>query len=337
MTDSRGSGEAQTVLGARPVSELGSTLMHEHLNSLVPGNWLGGGREVDQAEVAVRALEPARDRGIRTVVDVTTVGAGLGRDVGVLARIAEALGINVVASSAFYKDPLLPEWVVEADVEELTSFHVREAREGIDGTDIKAGILGEVGSSLHRITPDEEKCLRAIARAHQVTGLPISTHCTLGTMALEQIDLFREEGVDLERVVIGHLDLAAADLDYLLAVLETGVTIAFDTIGKQWFDYVVREPVERGEGELVKWTYCRPDRVRIEALRSLVERGHADRIVLSLDLTGRETYLNGDTIGEFGYSYLYDSFLPALQGAGVSESDIDRMLIRNPARILAVE
>jgi phosphotriesterase-related protein len=240
----------------------------------------------------------------------------------------------VVAPSAFYKDPWLPAWVIVAGIDELTAFHVREAREGIDGTDIKAGVYGEVGSSLHRITPNEEKCLRAVARAHRETGLPISTHCTLGTMAQEQIALFQDEGVDLARVVIGHLDLAT-DIDYLFAVLATGVNIAFDTIGKQWFDYMVPDPRERGEGELVKWTYCRSDEARLDMMTRLVERGHGPQIVLSLDLLGRETYINEDTIGEHGYSYLHGSFLPSLLERGVSQEEVDRMLLSNPARILA--
>jgi phosphotriesterase-related protein len=327
---------AQTVLGPVDVGDLGATLVHEHLSSLLPGNWLAGGRTVDRAEVAARALAPARDFGIHTVVDVTPVstGPGLSRDVRLMQRVAELLDINVIAPSAFYKDPWLPSWAIAAEIDELTAFHVREAREGIDGTDVRAGILGEVGSSLHRITPNEEKCLRAAARAHLETGLPISTHCTLGTMAPEQIALFQEEGVDLARVIIGHMDLAT-DIDYLLGVLATGVNIAFDTIGKQWFDYVVPDPPERGEGEMVKWTYCRLDETRLATLTRLVERGHGPQIVLSMDLTGSETYLNGETIGEHGYSYLHGSFLPSLEERGVSQEEIARMLVQNPARILA--
>lgn len=330
-------GMTQTVRGAVAAGRLGPALMHEHLNSLLPGNWLAGGNNVDRVEVAARALTPARAYGITTVVDVTPISTSgaLGRDVRVLAGISEALGLHVVAPSAFYKDPWLPEWVIEAGIDDLVAFHVREAREGIDGTDIKAGIYGEVGSSLRRITPNEQKCLRAVARAHRETGLPISTHCTLGTMASEQMALFREEGVDLERVILGHLDLAP-DIEYLLPALASGATIAFDTIGKQWFDYVVPNPPEGGEGETVKWTYCRRDEARLDHLTNLLRRGYASQIVLSLDLTGYETYLNPDTIGDFGYSYLHQSFLPLLKERGVGQDEVDQMLVRNPARILGV-
>lgn len=327
----------QTVRGPVAPGELGGTLMHEHLTALLPGSWLSGGERDDRVQTAERALRRLGDFGIGTVVDLTTIEgrSSARRDVAALRAISERTGLHVVAASAFYKDPYLPRWVQEAAVDQLVELHVREARDGIDDTDIRAGIYGEVGSSLHQITPTEEKCLRAVARAHHTTGLAISTHCTLGTMALEQIAIFREEGVDLARVVIGHLDLKP-EAEYLDAVLATGVTIGFDTIGKEWFDYVVPGSEGEGEGEFVKWAYHRPDARRLDALTRLIQRGHADQIILSLDLTGYETYLNRDTIGTWGYSYLHERFLPALRERGAFEDDIAQMMVSNPARILSI-
>jgi phosphotriesterase-related protein len=328
---------AQTVRGPIDPARIGGTLMHEHLRALQPGKWASGGTCDGTVEAAERALVRLPEFGIRTIVDLTTVEgrAGSGRDVMSLRDISERSGFHIVAASAFYKDPYYPAWVLDADIDALADFHVREAREGIDGTDIKAGLYGEVGSSLHRITANEEKAFRAIARAHRTTGLAISTHCTLGTMALEQIAIFKDEGVDLERVVIGHLDLFP-DPEYLAAVLASGVTIGFDTIGKEWFDYTVPNSEGAGEGAYVKWAYYRGDEQRLHALDWLVQHGYARQVILSLDLTGYETYLNRSTIGAWGYSYLHHKFLPALHARGVSDDAIHQMMMANPKRILSI-
>jgi predicted metal-dependent phosphotriesterase family hydrolase len=326
-------GLVQTVCGPIDRTRLGATLMHEHLGALQPGGWASGGA----AEAAERALVRLSEFGIQTIVDLTTAEgrAGSGRDVLSLRDLSERSNFHIVAASAFYKDPYYPDWVLDADTDTLADFHVREAREGIDGTNIRAGMYGEVGSSLHRITPNEEKAFRAIARAHRTTGLAISTHCTLGTMALEQIAIFKDEGVELDRVVIGHLDLAP-DLSYLAAVLASGVTIGFDTIGKEWFDYTVPNSEGAGEGAYVKWTYYRGDEQRLDALSWLVQKGYASQIILSLDLSGYETYLNRSTIGTWGYAYIHQIFLPALRARGVSDDAIQQMMRGNPTRILSV-
>ncbi|HEX6509663.1 MAG TPA: aryldialkylphosphatase [Chloroflexota bacterium] len=331
-------GHVETVCGPVDPAQLGSTLMHEHLLALQPGRWMSGGRQDDRVEAAERALDRLPELGVRSVVDLTTIegSSASGRDVTALRVISERTGLHVVAASAFYKDPYYPGWVVQADIDELAEFHRREARAGIDGSKAKAGIYGEVGSSLHRITPNEEKAFRAIARAHRDTGLAISTHCTLGTMALEQIAILAEEGADLERVIIGHLDLSP-DPIYLEAVLSSGVTIGFDTIGKEWFDYRVPDSEGEGEGSYVKWAYHRPDERRLYALAWLVQHGYTGQVILSLDLTGYETYLNHSTIGTWGYSYLQDVFLPALRERGVSDDAIHRMTVENPERILTID
>ena len=198
-----------------------------------------------------------------------------------------------------------------------------------------AGIFGEIGTSLDTITPAEELCLRAAVRAHVRTGLAISTHCTLGTMAREQVEIITAEGADLDRVVIGHLDLAP-DVDVLVDVLATGVTVAFDTFGKEWFDYQVPGSEGQGGGAFVKWAYHRPDSARLAALIELLDRGYAGQIVLSSDISGREAYLNPGTHGQHGYNFIHAVVLPALRTAGVGEDAIHQMIVSNPARILTV-
>jgi predicted metal-dependent phosphotriesterase family hydrolase len=319
----------QTVGGPVAPEDLGPTLMHEHVLSLAPPRFFSGGRRDDAADLAERALGGLRDHGIGAVVNLTgRAQAAAGPDLETLRTVADQTGLAIVVGVSLYKEPF-PVWVAAAGIDELAERFVAMAEA------VGAGIFGEVGTGLDVITPDEEKSLRAAARAHLRTGLPISTHCTLGTMALEQVAILREEGADLSRTVIGHLDLKP-DVDGIEAVLRTGATVAFDTFGKEWFDYEVPNSQGQGAGEFVKWAYHRSDRDRLAALVELLRRGWEAQLVVSSDISGREAYLNPDTHGRHGYAFIVERVLPALRTAGVVETAIRTMLVDNPARILAL-
>jgi phosphotriesterase-related protein len=340
----------QTVLGPVDPDRLGRVLHHEHLLSLTPGPWLSGGRsgtadwreqfDREQVEVAVRALGRLRELGIDTVVDLSPYGVvgrdGTGTNVILLQEISRRTGMHIVAGTAVYLEAFSPEWTVTATLGQMTQRFISDARHGIGGGPVRAGILGEQATSLGRITPHEEKCLRAAARAHLATGLALVTHTTHGTMALEQIDILTEEGVDLRRVVIGHMD-THPDTDYVRRVLDRGVNVAFDTIGKQYWDFRV-EPArpDQPDGEFVKNAYLRSDHTRAERVARLVREGYTGQLLLSHDLTGEEVYLNPATHGQWGYAYLSSSFYGQLTELGVGEGDLDTMLARNPVGLLSL-
>ncbi len=347
----------RTVLGPVAPERLGRVLHHEHLLSLTPGPWLSGGRpadgpgaqpstprdplrDEDRAERAVGALSGLAALGFGTVVDLSPYGVvgrdADGADVDLLQEVSRRSGLHVVAGTAVYLEALSPAWARRASLAEMTERFVRDATEGIGGTGVRAGVLGEQATGLGEITAHEEKCLRAAARASRQTGLALVTHTTHGTMALEQIDLLLEEGVDLDRVVVGHMD-THPDTGYVLEVAARGVTVAFDTIGKQSWDFRVEpEPAAPPDGEFGKRAYRRSDRVRAERIAALVRAGYADRVLLSHDLTGEEVSLNPGTHGQWGYSYLGTAFAALLTEHGVSPAELDRMLRDNPARLLAV-
>lgn len=319
--------QIQTVAGPVAPETLGATLMHEHVLSLSPGRLFSGGRWDDAVELAERALGGLGDHGVGALVDLTGRSrVATGPDVAALQAIARRTGLAVVVGVGLYKAPF-PDWITAATVDEVADRFVELA------TAAGAGIFGEVGTSLDTITSDERKCLRAAARAHLRTGLAISTHCTLGTMAAEQVAILAEEGADLARTVIGHLDLRPA-VDAIETVLRTGVTVAFDTFGKEWFDYSVPGSRSPGGGD-VKWAYRRSDADRVTALVELLRRGWEHQLVMSSDISGREAYLNPDTHGRHGYAFIHERVLPALRDAGVGEPAIRAMLVDNPARILA--
>lgn len=321
----------QTVSGPVGPDELGAVLMHEHVESVALPGFHSGGEE-DADDLARRALAGLPDRGFGTLVDLTGRSRAVGgHDLTTLRRVSSRLPLHVVVGFAYYKDPGL-EASGEGDLDRLTAVYIDQAR-GVAGA--QAGIYGEVGTSLDEITPAEELHLRAAARAHVATGLAVSTHCTLGTMALEQVAILEAEGADPGRVVVGHLDLRP-DVAYLEKVLATGVNIGFDTFGKEWFDYRVPGSEEAGPGAFVKWAFHRPDEDRLAALAELCRRGHDDRIVLSCDISGAEAWLNPTTHGRHGYSYLPDVVLPRLRQLGVTDTSLRRMTIENPARVLTV-
>lgn len=327
----------QTVLGRVPPEELGRVLFHEHLLSLLPGGWLSGGGRDDRADVAVRALTPIKEWGFGAVIDQTPYGI-LGRHAEartaeVLREISERTGLHIVVGSAIYLEPYSPEWALGADVDEMTERFVDDAQDTSRG--VAAGIYGEQATGLGEITPHEEKCLRAVARAHRRTGLAISTHTTHGTMGLEQLEILADEGADFDRVVIGHMDIQP-DPDYVRRVLASGASVAFDTIGKQFWDFVVGPPSEVPEGEYPKRAYFRSDAGRADLIAALVAEGHAARILLAQDLTGAELHFNAATHGERGYAYLGAVFADMLRDRGVGEADLEQMLAINPTRLLTV-
>lgn len=322
----------ETVTGPIRADLLGETLMHEHIELVAPPGFYSGGDDTDVEDLAQRATACLGDLGVGTVVDLTGRGrVTAGHDLTRLRRIASRLPIHVVVGFSFYKDPWL-EMAGEVDVDRLVRIYIDQARTGSGG--VRAGIFGEVGTGLDEITPREELHLRAAARAHSETGVGISTHCTLGTMAVEQAEILASEGADMSRIVLGHLDLRP-DVTYLEKVLATGATLGFDTFGKEWFDYRVPDSDDQGQGAFVKWSYHRPDDDRVAALAELCARGHDDQIVLSTDMSGAEAWLNPATHGRHGYSYLHRVVLHRLSEAGVTDDSLRRMLVDNPARILA--
>lgn len=298
----------ETLLGK--TDELGRVLMHEHLTIDLSKEKDDDDANLSDDEAMIEDLKALKAAGIDTICDVTNVG--MGRDVGRMAVIAEKSGVNVLPSTGFYKMPYLPNMVYEKSVRELSSFMIKEIVKGIDGTGVKAVIIGEIGTSRDGFADEEKKVFLAAARAHAQTGAPITTHTTLGKYGLEQVALLKNNGVDMEKVVIGHLDLNP-NMDYYLRILENGCYIGFDTIGKNKYQ---------------------PDSTRADCLYQLVRKGYGKRIVLSLDIT-RKSHLK--KYGGYGHSYIAESFIPMLLDKGISQKDIDMMLIENPKRLFEIK
>lgn len=296
-----------TVTGKINGEDLGNTYIHEHLYLDLSGVKNDDDTRLDDVKGVIAELQNSE---LDSLVEVTNLG--MGRNVETLRYISEQTGVNVIASTGFYKEPFLPEAIYNLDVEEMANILIGEITEGIGETGIKAHVIGEVGTSKNEIRPMELKVLQAGIRAHLETGHPIFTHTTLGTMALEQLDLFATHHVDPGKILIGHMDLNC-DRDYHLKVADRGCYLGFDTIGKLRYER---------------------DEVRIEHIKYLIARGHLGQIVLSQDMT-RKSHLK--KCGGIGYNYLYEVFLPQAREQGISEEQLRQMLVDNPRRLLAVE
>ncbi|WP_297568886.1 phosphotriesterase [uncultured Faecalibaculum sp.] len=277
------------------------TMMHEHMHMDLSRIKQDPDTCLDCHDQTLKELRQLREAGITRILDVTNIG--MGRDLDLLRRLEAESGVTIVRSTGFYKDPFIPAEWQDATAEEMAATMVRDIQEG------NAAVIGEVGTSRNEWTDNEQKLFDAALLAHQATGAPIYTHTTLGTLALEQAKFLTEHGADPKKVIIGHVDLAG-DLDTIRQVLDTGVTVGFDTVGK---------------------TNYLPDETRVKMLRQLEQEGRTDQIVLSMDITRRSQL--ADVAGP-GYRYLMDGFVPMLLAAGMQEETIRQMLETNPDRIL---
>jgi predicted metal-dependent phosphotriesterase family hydrolase len=323
----------RTLTGDIDPREMGFTYSHEHL-VCTPPYWQERGEDdllLDDKEKSKKDVLDFKRHGGQTIVDATAVDYG--RHVEEVKAIAEETGIHVIGTAGFNKSFLwsakIPEhlkrvigryetfhqWIDEASVHQLTEFVIREVEEGLEGTPYKGGQV-KFGTGYNRITPLEVKTIRAVARAHHETKAPIHSHTESGTMALEQIEILREEGVDLSFVSFGHMD-RNPDPYYHEQVARTGAYLSFDGIAK------------------IKYG---PESMRIDCILSLVEKGYEDQILISGD-TARKSYYKHYDHG-LGLGYIIAKWVPRLvdeaNRRGLDgERLVRKFFIENPTRCFA--
>ncbi|HJP70125.1 MAG TPA: phosphotriesterase-related protein, partial [Candidatus Limnocylindria bacterium] len=227
-----------------------------------------------------------------------------------------ATRLQVVMGTGWYREAYYPpEALIDRrSVDDLAAEMVAEFEDGVAGSGVRPGIIGEIGTDKPWVSAQEERVHRAAARAARQTGMAISTHAVMSPVGLAQLRIFGEEGVDPSRVVIGHAD-SYPDLDHYLAILDAGANLSFDFLGQRFASEEAMEPR------------------LIELLVELLERGYADQLLLSQDVC-HNAQLKAN--GGFGYVYLQQHFLPKLRTAAVGEGEIERMTVANPRRILTI-
>jgi phosphotriesterase-related protein len=312
----------ETVRGPVQLSELGPTLMHEHVFVLDPEALINYSHvwgpsywdeEIRVAD-AVEKLSRLRNGGIHTIVDPTALG--LGRNIPRIQRINAEVDLHIVVATGVYAFLELPSFLAYRSDDAIVELFVRELREEIDDTGVKAAFL-KCAVEEHGIIGDVPRILAAVAAASVETGAPVMVHTNAsaktGLLALEALT---SAGVDPRRIVIAHAG-DSNDLPYLRAIADTGAALGCDRFNIEHFN---------------------PDARRIETLVTLVAEGYAGQVHLGHDggcfydfMIGNPFFVNEKP----DYLHISTRVLPALLGAGVTQAQIDQMLVENPQRFFA--
>lgn len=354
--------KVRTVLGDIDSTELGVTMTHEHclvdlrnwfvepteasrradIDRPIEMSMLGELRRrqmsttktnllLSDEKVAVDELEHYTGLGGGSIVDLSCIG--IGRDPVALQRISRKTGLNIVMGTGFYVEGAHPDMVRNASIDDLAQIMIDDIEIGTGPYRVKAGVIGEVGISgvkkgdgttkTSAITPDEEKSLRASARAALATGVAVSVHTDVRPprAAPIAIDILADEGLPVNRMIIGHLD-QVHDLDYSMAVAERGAYVQYDAWGREYY----RE--EWGYGIVMGQDIWRADFVK-----HLVDAGHGEQLLFAQDVCFKSDLR---TYGGYGYGHILKSIVPMLEAKGVTPEAIRTILVDNPARALAL-
>lgn len=341
-------GIVRTVLGDVPASSIGRTLIHEHLVASLAAYWvpdfvpdlamrrvsletLHGVRAhafsvrdnlvLDDLDNAVREMDALRLAGGSTVVEVTSLG--IGRDVRALAAISRRSGINVVAGCGYYIGLTHPVGLADRTEGSLAAEMRAEIVDGIGGTGIRAGVLGELGVGSYPMIPAERKVLRAAVRVQRETGAGMIVHPAPGApeSVFEIIGVLSRAGARMDKVVISHLEERFRDdwRTYRRAA-SAGVRFGFDTFGREIY-YDGRRKQHPSDTQ------------RIDIVRHLLDMGLGDRIALAQDVCLKHELA---AFGGQGYAHVLTNIAPRMRDAGIPEEAIERMFVATPAAILAM-
>ena len=350
-------GMAMTVMGPVASESLGVTLMHEHL--FLGGGSRGPGPGTPATEVAiwgqpltlerlhlardgvsfkdlalndealaVREAQAFRSAGGRTMVDTTNIG--MGRDPLGLRRVSTVTGLNIVMGCGWYTPVSHPRDMDARTAESLAAEMVRDLTAGVGDTGIRAGIIGELGINGDPLSANELKIVTAAAWASRETGAAISLHYGgLWRERLQVADLLAREGADLSRVIFGHSDSYAADVPFVLELLSMGVCVEFDLLGRPGAP-IARSPGVPGSNP---WGPQATDILVAEAVPQLIDAGYGDRLLLAQDV-GWTIWLRGN--GGNGYVFVLEKVLPELRRHGVTESQLQTIMVETPRRLLTL-
>jgi phosphotriesterase-related protein len=298
----------QTVRGPIEPQALGRTLLHEHIFCdfyRVTGKL---NELLNDENLAAEELRYLVQAGGTALVECST--PDMGRHPEALRRVSEQTGLHIIMGTGWYRQPYYPAAIDRSTTNALARQMIHELMTGVEGTDIRAGIIGEIGVNLDYATAQEERVLRAAARAQKATGAPLTTHASMYPVGLVQLEILADEGVDFSKVIIGHCD-TYLDQAYHLEILKARAYVQFDTVGR---------------------VHMNPDERRADALVSLLRLGWGEQLLLSSDRCYRSDLR---AFGGVGYDVVFIRFFDMLRERGVSDETLALMTVENPRRVLA--
>jgi len=302
-----------TVRGPVDPGDLGVTLMHEHvLVDFVGADKVS--RDRYDADEVFRAALPhllaVRAKGCRTLVECTP--AWLGRDPALLQRLSTASRLHIVTNTGYYgaaEDKFVPAHAYTETADQLAARWTAEFRDGIEGTGIRPGLL-KIGVDKGALSAIDRKLIVAAARCHRQTGLRIGVHTGDGAAALDILETLKAEGVAPEAYLWIHAQ-NESDRSIHVKAAEAGAWVEFDGVGPQSLDG------------------------HVQAVTDMIRRGHLGRLLVSQDAGWYHVGEPGGGVYR-GYTYLFETFLPALRLKGATEAQIRTLLVENPARALTL-
>jgi phosphotriesterase-related protein len=315
--------QVQTIRGPVEVSALGRVLVHEHvflMNTEYTLNYRPDFFEEETVTRAAARLNALKASGVDTIIDLTVLG--LGRHIPSLAKVAAKTDLNIIISTGVYTFDEVPgpfgfygPGLLHDAPEPMVEHFVRDIREGVAGTGIRAGEL-KCAIDMPGLKPGVERVMRAVAQAHRATGVPITVHTApQAQTGLVVQQVLAEEGVNLEDVIIGHCG-DSADVDYLMKLADRGSILGMDRFG-------------------INFTITPQQRVK--TIAEMVRRGYADHLTLSHDCCCWSDFF--PTVEDYSrampdhhYLHIHQEIIPALLEAGVSQDDLDKMFVDNPRR-----
>jgi phosphotriesterase-related protein len=312
----------ETVNGPIDVDELGLTLIHEHFRATDEAARFQFPHLYDEQaewEVALADANAVKGHGVRTVVEPSAIF--LNRDAAFSKRVADESGVQVILATGVYTYDHLPQVLMNRTEDELAEIFVHDIEDGIQGTGIKAAFI-KCAADEPGVTPNVEKVHRAAARASNQTGRPIMAHShPKSETGLAQMRVFEEEGVDPAKVQVAHTG-DTDDLDYIDRLLDTGCWIGMDRYGLE-----IYLPTEQRQATVL----------------ALLEKGHADRMFLSQDWCSTLDYFTAEVEEQmkpvaapnWSMTFLFEQVIPELKERGMSQEQLDRMMVENPKRWLA--
>jgi len=357
MSNSKYTGKVQTVLGLIEPEDLGITLPHEHLliDGTVSGiyfiepstqsdrllahqpvclenlSWVRyhykdnlDNQQLCDEKMAIKEASEFKFWGGGTIVDQTNIG--IGRDPEAITRISRAIGLNIIMGSGYYvDDPRFREERAAKSDDDIAQEIVNDITVGADGTRIRSGIIGELGCS-HQLKDTERKVLRAGAIAQKRTGAALWVHPGRNERSpIECMEVLAEAGADLKRVVICHMDRCGFLLETRRKMLDAGCYIEYDLFGLEGY-YPAR--VALSEDHLPD---IPNDVGRIKEIKQLIEMGYIKQLLLSHDICFKIQLVS---YGGGGYAHLLREVVPLMRIYGITDEQIDEMMIENPKRLL---
>lgn len=300
----------RTVLGDIPADEFGIALAHEHIMCDFIGAEKTGKQRYNPDEVfevILPYLKGIKELGIKSFVDCTPMF--IGRDPEILARLSKATGLNILTNTGLYKEPFLPQYAFDMSAGQLAEIWIKEIEDGIEDTGVKAGFV-KIAVNPGNLIPIQKKVVRAACITHKATGAIVASHTANGVAALEEIDIFEDEKVDPNKLIVVHAD-AEKEQSYHFEMAKRGAWVEFDGVSPNSAD---RE---------------------IKIIRDMLDKGYEDRLLISQDAgwynVGQE---KGGKVRP--YDYLIREFVPRMRSDGFDKAIIDKLLVENPAKAFQI-